>query len=382
MTGMKIRDVVCTVEPEMLFRRISFTKNSHELFKLNFYYELAPYPMSLFAESGMRKTKKSTMYEVFSPFSDTDIVGDTVYVIDGGFLLHRVVWQKGEIFSGILNRYTEYVKNHYKNSAIVVFDGYPENLAEKSTKCAERARRTITCTREVVFDETMPAISSQSKFLSNERNKSRLIAMLITKLTNEGFTVKQAIEDADTLIVTTAIEESAKAKSVPIVGEDVDLLIILTALSGSSTNIYMLKPGKGNIENKLYTPSSMKFGSVVKDNILFLHAFSGADTTSAFFRQGKLKFIKLLEKHKQLQDLVTMFRDPYAEPEKIAEVGNAVIIQLYGTNECKSLCDARYQCFAQLLNKTNFSLASLPPTDAAARFHSLPTYLRAEVVGK
>ena len=202
--------------------------------------------------------------------------------------------------------------------------------------------------------------------------------MLITKLTNEGFTVKQAIEDADTLIVTTAIEESAKAKSVPIVGEDVDLLIILTALSGSSTNIYMLKPGKGNIENKLYTPSSMKFGSVVKDNILFLHAFSGADTTSAFFRQGKLKFIKLLEKHKQLQDLVTMFRDPYAEPEKIAEVGNAVIIQLYGTNECKSLCDARYQCFAQLLNKTNFSLASLPPTDAAARLHSL----RAEVVRK
>ena len=92
--------------------------------------------------------------------------------------------------------------------------------------------------------------------------------MLITRLTNEGFTVKQATEDADTLIVATAIEESTKPQSVTIVGEDVDLLIILTALSGSNTNIYMLKPGKGNLESKLYTPSSMKFGSVIKDNTL------------------------------------------------------------------------------------------------------------------
>lgn len=45
MTGVKIQNVACPVEPEMLFRRISFTKNSHELFKLNLEYELAPYSL-------------------------------------------------------------------------------------------------------------------------------------------------------------------------------------------------------------------------------------------------------------------------------------------------------------------------------------------------
>ena len=65
----------------------------------------------------------------------------------------------------------------------------------------------------------------------------------------------------------------------------------------------------------------MKFGSVIKDNILFLHGFSGADTISAFFRQGKLKFISLLEKHEELQNLVAMFKEPFDEPANIAEEG-------------------------------------------------------------
>ena len=87
----------------------------------------------------------------------------------------------------------------------------------------------ISSTRDTVFDETMPATRGQSKFFSNERNKSRFITMLITRLITEGFTVMQATEDVDTLIVATAIEESVKAESVTIVGEDVELLIILTA---------------------------------------------------------------------------------------------------------------------------------------------------------
>ena len=375
MSGVKIRDVVCPVDPEMLFKRISFTKKSQELFKVNFEYELAPYPLSLFDEVGMRKTKKSDLYNAFLPLCDSETVGgDTVYVVDGGFLIHRVVWQQREIFAAILDRYTEYVKKHYKENAIIVFDGYPENVAEKSTKCAERARRLSFSTADIMFDESMPATTSQSKFLSNEKNKSRLIKMLITKLVKEGFVVKQAPEDADMLIVNTAINVSSENESVTIVGEDVDLLVILTALAGLKTNINILKQGKGNTESKLYSPHCMKFGSTIKDNILFLHAFSGSDTTSAFFRQGKLKFLKVLEKHEELQQAASVFKEPSAEPEKLAEAGKAFILQLYGNNECESLQDLRYQCFAKSLNKSRFDLASLPPTDAAARFHSLRTY--------
>ena len=76
-------------------------------------------------------------------------------------------------------------------------------------------------------------------------------------LTPKLVTVKQAIEDADKMIVDTTIEESTKTQSVTIVEEDVDLLIVLTALDASNTNIYMLQPGKGNIESIVYTQSSI-----------------------------------------------------------------------------------------------------------------------------
>ena len=112
MTGVRIRDVQCPVDSKMLSKRISFTNKLQELFKLNFEYEQVSYPKSLFDELGMRKTKKSILYEVFSPLCDSGIVGDTVYAVDGGFLIHQVVWQQREIFSAILDRYVEYVQKH------------------------------------------------------------------------------------------------------------------------------------------------------------------------------------------------------------------------------------------------------------------------------
>lgn len=73
-----------------------------------------------------------------------------------------------------------------------------------------------------------------------------------TKFEAANFMVKQATEDADTLIINTAISVSSTFDSVIVVGEDVDLLILLTALSTRS-NIYILKPGKGKISQQIYS---------------------------------------------------------------------------------------------------------------------------------
>ena len=48
---------------------------------------------------------------------------ETVTVIDGGALLHRLPWKRGTPFSQILTTYTVYVKRRYM-TATVVFDGY------------------------------------------------------------------------------------------------------------------------------------------------------------------------------------------------------------------------------------------------------------------
>ncbi|XP_015126372.1 uncharacterized protein LOC107047953 [Diachasma alloeum] len=56
------------------------------------------------------------------------------------------------------------------------------------------------------FEKDMPVVLVQAKFLSNDKNKERLIDFLRVHLTSAGIAVKQALEDADRLIATTAIE--------------------------------------------------------------------------------------------------------------------------------------------------------------------------------
>jgi len=68
---------------------------------------------------------------------------------------------------------------------------------------------------------------------------------------------------------------SSEYNSIIVVGEDLDLLIALF----SSKNIYFRKSGKGKITEKLYSTHSFKFGKISAKNILFLHAFSGCDTS-------------------------------------------------------------------------------------------------------
>lgn len=116
--------------------------------------------------------------------------------------------------------------------------------------------------------------------------------MRTQKLLEAGVTVKQAEEDADVLIVTTAIAMCSTFDAVFIIGEDVDLLILLTALAPAYSNIYLRKPGRGNTAERLYSAHSLKHKEVA-ENILFLHAFSGCDATSALFNQGKKSFVRL-----------------------------------------------------------------------------------------
>lgn len=50
--------------------QISLLKKSDEEFQKYFEFELAPFPLSLFDEAGLRKTRKSAFYDIFSPVTD------------------------------------------------------------------------------------------------------------------------------------------------------------------------------------------------------------------------------------------------------------------------------------------------------------------------
>jgi len=56
--------------------------------------------------------------------------------------------------------------------------------------------------------------------------------------------------------------------------------------------IYFLKPGKGQTETKMYSSQSLTSYSKCQAHILFLHAITGCDTTSALYQRGKTKVFK------------------------------------------------------------------------------------------
>lgn len=259
----------------MLFQRIVITKkNVAELIEY-MKYELAPFPLALFNEAGMRKTKKS---EVFVESSEEPNHKDCTHVIDGGYLLHRVVWHQNQTYESICAAYLGYVKRNFRARSVIVFDGYTDSSS--STKKTEQYCRSMKHSSvDIHFDATMVATVTQEKFWSNDKNKTRLIAMLTERFQNQGVEVKQAQDDADTLIVTTAIELSLTAQVV-IVGEDIDLLVLLTALAPQERNIYFMKSGTGKIERKIYSSHLLQSQKGFQNMILFAHAFSGCDTTS------------------------------------------------------------------------------------------------------
>lgn len=375
--SIKVDTLSVPINPLLLFQRMCVTKQSDEQLKEYLSYELAPFPMSIFTEEGMRKGTKSSLYSAFAPLpDDTPLGSHIIHVVDGDYLLHKVVWNHGINFESICMRYIEYVRQHHGQNTIIVFDGYPENATEKCTKSAERQRRSRNVqSADIIFIETTFPTASQEKFLANESNKRRFISMLMRKFQQYNFAVRQATEDADVLIINTALEMSSTYQSVIVVGEDIDLLVLLTSLAKSDQNIYFSKPAKGRNPGQLFSPQSFKYKAAVADHILFIHAFSGCDTTSAIFGIGKIKFITTLQNNKQLVDVLRIFKEQDADLEKVASAGERFLIHLYGGDASKdTLHTLRYLRFTRSIIKIKFNLASLPPTKEAAREHSLRTY--------
>lgn len=369
-------DRIVTVNPLTLFHRLCVLKQSDEELRDFFTYELSPIPMSLFTEEGMRKGTKSSLYSAFQPVSFDEKHGTTKFVVvDGGHLLHKVVWPRNSSFGSIADRYTQYIIAHYGSNVAVVFDGYPTDAAKKGTKSSERLRRAKShSSLEIIFDEKTMAQVSQENFLSNDKNKIRFINLLKTKMENNNIRVLQSEEDADRLIVTTAVTLTSSYDVVLVAGEDIDLLVMLTGIS-QQREIFFKKCGRSKATDVIYSSIFSSKYTSKPELFLFIHAFSGCDSTSAFFGQGKMKMLSMFEKNPDLEKEAAIFLNTTSTPDEIAAAGERIIVALYSGNpNTQNLDELRYHLFARAAVKTSFNLARLPPTQDAARFHSLRTY--------
>ncbi|GBN76215.1 hypothetical protein AVEN_155196-1 [Araneus ventricosus] len=101
------------------------------------------------------------------------VTADNLYfVLDGGSLIHRVVWPKQDSFGDVYITYMSYLKRHCGDEVTVIFDGYTERSV--NTKVIERQRRMMKRTsREIIFNESTVLLDPQRQILSNLANKER-----------------------------------------------------------------------------------------------------------------------------------------------------------------------------------------------------------------
>ncbi|XP_043269016.1 uncharacterized protein Nepl16 isoform X1 [Venturia canescens] len=374
------------ISPLLLFQKIALNiENQEEMKEYCSNYELSPIPMSLFDEQGMRKTAKSAFYSNFNTTQEIVTSGSITYVVDGGFFLHKLVWQNNTTIKSIISNYVSYASKHYTKNSFIVFDGYPDDET-LTTKSVERSRRKMkNIGREIAFEENT-IITNQKEFLSNEKNKSKIIDLISKTLNTAGFRTKIAPEDADRLIVVTAIENSRMntETTVIIVGEDIDLLVIFSQLATNMENIYFCKEGK-NEKHQFYGSNSFKYDKL-QNIVAFIHAFCGCDTTSCFYKLGKSKLIEAFSSETEivtLLELASVFYHENASHDKIAESAFDLIRKMYCTKTEKklmeksksfSLHDLRYLHFSKAKVKKKFSLETLPPTEGAAKQHAFRAY--------
>jgi hypothetical protein len=348
-------------------------------------YELSPFPTSLFSGNDVpRVADKAPLCDAISSFANSKsqdkAVTDTInssdfFVLDGGSLLHRLPWLKGESFGAIGAMYADFVVKRFgTNNCTVVFDGY---LAGPSIKDITHCRRgnhgaTVSFTSVSIFS------GRKEDFLSNTKNKHHFIELLAECLRLRGVKVICCEGDADVEIAKVSVVMSSEATTT-LIGEDTDLLLLLLYYADVNSHPLSFRSDKAKkirVFNILDIKRTM--GPDLCACLLTLHAFTGCDSTSRIFSLGKKTAFGKMTKDNVLKDLTTRLGTPRLQVEVVEELGVKLMLALLGDGQAKDLASLRYTILSKkLMNAKSFvSPSCLPPTESATKFHARRVYFQ------
>ena len=172
--------------------------------------------------------------------------------------------------------------------------------------------------------------------------------------------------DADVVIVRKAME-LGEHDDVVIIADDTDILELLVYHAHCSHQFYM--ETKHHIID-IHAAQQALEGVYVCRRLLFVHAMTGCDTTSAMFGVGKTKAFAVLQALEELSARVLMFGDFTTPKYVLFEVGETFLSALYGGRE-GSLDALRYR---QFTSPKYVTLERMPPTSRACYYHCLRVY--------
>ena len=163
----------------------------------------------------------------------------------------------------------------------------------------------------------------------------------------------QAEGDADVEIAKAAVTKST-FKSTTLVGEDTNLLPLLLYYAEASkcTELYFrLDKVKTNVYNiKVFKKI---LGEAVCDDLLFIHAFIGCDSTSRVFGIGKKSgFQRIIEKEQKMKDSSKVFCSPKQSQDVVETSGCRAMVAMFNANQNDSLESIRYNILCKIAPNT------------------------------
>ena len=231
-----------------------------------------------------------------------------------------------------------------------------------------------------MISENARAHKDQEAFFANDQNKSQFISLLAKHLEAIGHCIKISKDDADTLIVSSALEFAHNGQTVTVLSEDTDVfLMCLYHWENGMADIFIRKEGRQKRPAETYSmkEANTSIPAVIRRHILFIHAWSGCDTTSATFGHGKMHLMKILKKSPEVPNLAEKISGRASTAEEVDEAGQRLFCLLYGGTRHDTLTSLRYATYMAMMAKSNrVAPERLPPTERAAHYHSLRVHLQ------
>ena len=208
-----------------------------------------------------------------------------------------------------------------------------------SIKLSEHVRRSAlkSSTPNIKISEHNQSFYSKERFLSNPNNKKELISLLPTSFMADSQDLCVCKGDADSKIASTALELT-KENQMLIVADDTDVAVLLLHhWNEDLKDIFFMNGNKcWSIKDTQY-----RFGDI-KEHLLFIHLWSGCDSTYATFGKEKPTFMKLLKKSWKPQNVSDIMNYYWATENDVCEAAVAALIEIYCGSVESNLTKLRY----------------------------------------
>ena len=285
---------------------------------------------------------------------------ELLVIENGNAVFHRLRDLPSK-FTGIARKVLE--ESVLKSNSACVFstDMYSPN----SVKAMERNRRGVA-DKLIVSGGEMKRPKDWKVFLSNDDNKAQLVKVLLDTwssvptapilhgrqvvLVYEGSAyMLTSTEDAMSRVVIESLQSDEEVTDTRVVlyclyaqdmlystarvkTPDTDIFFILLHHARRFTDLRVLfETRKGRTECCIdISKLAESYSPVFRAALLGLHAFSGCDSTNAFRSEGKVKVLKLLEKHEKFHAAFAELGESWTVAEVVVASLEKFTCLLYG----------------------------------------------------